>query len=226
MISVIKIFGLKRALIGSVFLAIAITFFVTSLLYYGVFGEVMFVEVGISMIIPVVIIVLLVPKLMNLYAQVNSEKEKNKIIIDYDEITGLYNKKIFLSHLRREINSAKRYKSSLTVMLIEISNFKLIEQERGRHISNYVIKEISSHVTQNFRKSDILARYNENSFAAILPHTNIEESKTAKNKIKLVLEQKPIYFKDEIEIKTQIKMQSIKDIESETEDSLLNRLEA
>ncbi|MGP1562041.1 MAG: GGDEF domain-containing protein [Helicobacteraceae bacterium] len=225
MISMIKIFGLKRAILAYTFVAMAITFLVTSVLYFLVFDEVKFAEVFISMLIPAVVIGLLVPKIVELYSVVNFEKEKNKTMSGYDEVTGFYNKKTFLSHLRREINSFKRYKTQLCVMLIEISNYKEIEKKRGRHITDYVLKEISSKICHNFRKSDILARYRENSFAVILPHTSLEKSNTVKTKIEEILQAKPIYFKDEINVQTNIKIQAVKNEESENEDSILDRLE-
>jgi len=225
MISVIKILGIKRAIVAYAFDAIAITFLLTSILYLLVFGKVKFVEVFISMIIPTIIITIFVPKLADLHSKLYNEKEKNHSITGYDDVTGFYSRKKFLSFLRREINFSIRYKTPLCVMLVKISNYKQIKKEQGRHITTYAIKEISSKICDSFEKNDILARYADDAFAIIFPKTDINKANQTKEILKKVLEKKPIYFKEELNIKTNIKIEQLQGDDNENEDTLLNRLE-
>lgn len=225
MISIIKIFGVKTAMISIIVVSVMVTFLLTSVVYYGIFGEPRMQEVLVSMIIPVFIIFLLVPKIVDLQSIIYKERKKNDAIINLDLLTGLHNRKSLLEHLRREINFAKRYNSFLTIMSIEVGNYAQIEKKRGRHAVDYVIKELSNAIAQNFRKTDIIGRYKDDTFMIILTHTTLERSAVIKEKLEQLINKRPIYFKQEIDIDANIKSEALSGDEKESEDTLLNRLE-
>lgn len=225
MLKIIKNIGIKKLIFISTILSIIVAYLTSTTLFYAIYGEAKIGEVLISLIIPSLTILTLLPKLIHNSFALYNEREKTKAIEGHDKVTGFYNKRYFLTHLRRELSSAKRYNYSLSVMKIPITNFAAIEKEKGRHISEHVIKEISERLEKGFRKSDILSRYNNDTFMVILPQTSKKSSQKVASRIQATLEDTPVFHLDKIEIFTTISIEEIERNDNENEDTLLNRLE-
>lgn len=101
--------------------------------------------------------------------------EKLKELSDTDQLTGLKNRR-YLDHvLLLEFNRACRYQYPLSILLIDIDNFKVINDTYGHLVGDICIKEVADRFTQQLRiPSDKSARYGGEEFCAILPETNLE----------------------------------------------------
>jgi diguanylate cyclase (GGDEF)-like protein len=90
-----------------------------------------------------------------------------------DDLTGAYNRRYFFERLEQEINKAARHGYPISVMLIDIDNFKSINDYNGHLIGDAVLKEFAYLLKRNLRRGDTVARYGGEEFAAILSHTTI-----------------------------------------------------
>lgn len=106
-----------------------------------------------------------------LFEKVTLEKENLKEIAVKDHLTSLYNHNFFYTRLEEEFERAVRYETPLSLIMMDIDNFKHINDTYGHRVGDLVLKEIAATIKKAVRKTDILARYGGEEFAVILPHT-------------------------------------------------------
>lgn len=95
-------------------------------------------------------------------------------MVIYDELTGLYNYRYFCESMEKEYSLAKRLNKSLTLIIIDVDNFKMINDNYGHETGNEVIRKITNIIKENIRDYDYACRYGGEEFALILPHTEVE----------------------------------------------------
>ncbi len=93
-----------------------------------------------------------------------------------DGLTGFYNRRHFEDNIEREYLRTKRYASELSLAMIDIDSFKLVNDTYGHQFGDYVLKEISKLIISSFRKTDMVYRYGGDELAAILTETSVENS--------------------------------------------------
>jgi diguanylate cyclase (GGDEF)-like protein len=89
-----------------------------------------------------------------------------------DALTGLYNRRRFADVLRREFAVTKRYKNTLSCLLLDLDHFKQINDRFGHEAGDQVLKEVARRITGSLREVDLAARYGGEEFVVLLPHTN------------------------------------------------------
>jgi len=89
-----------------------------------------------------------------------------------DPLTTLYNKNYFFHFLEKELQRVKRNKIPLSLMLIDIDDFKTINEKYGQSVGDIILKDIGILLTKSIRDVDTAARYDGKMFAIILPYTD------------------------------------------------------
>lgn len=100
-----------------------------------------------------------------------------------DDITALYNHRHILVEVEREVERANRYGRTLSAMMIDIDDFKKINDEHGHLAGDKVLQEVAEVLMQSIRKVDILGRYGGDEFLVILPETDTQMSRTVAERI-------------------------------------------
>lgn len=89
-----------------------------------------------------------------------------------DELTGLYNYRAFQELLSKELSRARRKKTSFSVMMVDIDNFKQLNDYFGHQTGDLYLKETAKILNETLRTYDIAARYGGDEFIQILPETD------------------------------------------------------
>ena len=88
-----------------------------------------------------------------------------------DELTGLYTVRHFRSCLDRQKDLFERHGEKFALLLIDIDDFKVVNDTHGHPVGDIVLKRVSSSIADSVRGSDLAFRYGGEEFAVILPNT-------------------------------------------------------
>lgn len=122
-------------------------------------------------------------------------KEKNAMLQKLsitDELTKIYNRRYVMQRLREELSRAQRYNETISLILIDLDNFKAINDKFGHQVGDSVLTKISALIKKQMRTSDVLGRYGGEEFLIILPNTSIEGSQSLAERIRKSLESNPV----------------------------------
>lgn len=100
-----------------------------------------------------------------------------------DKLMGIYNQKYFIGRLDEEFKKYKNHKISFSVLLLEINQFKDMNDMFGRKASDKFLIHFAKFIAKNIRPSDIFARYVGVEMAIILPDTDIVEAEILARKL-------------------------------------------
>lgn len=100
-----------------------------------------------------------------------------------DVLTGLYNHRYFHEQLGHEIDRSVRYGQPLTVMLMDMDNFKVINDVYGHLVGDKFLSMVGQIIAKQVRSSDVPARYGGDEFAVILPNTTAEDAALTADKL-------------------------------------------
>jgi len=93
-----------------------------------------------------------------------------------DGLTGLFNHRHFQDALRREVTDSAFGARPLSVILLDVDNFKRINDQHGHPAGDAVLKEIAEFLGSVVRETDLVARYGGEEFAIILGNTNTRKA--------------------------------------------------
>jgi diguanylate cyclase (GGDEF)-like protein len=93
-----------------------------------------------------------------------------------DVLTGLPNRRAFDDRLVAEFTQARRKGRPLSVMLIDVDNFKRLNDEFGHEEGDRCLQEIAGLLESTLRKSDFIARYGGEEFALLFPETTASQA--------------------------------------------------
>jgi len=109
---------------------------------------------------------------------------KLQIMLKYDDLTGLANRRYFMDYFEKKLNTAQENKEKLSLLMLDIDKFKDINDTFGHQRGDHTLKEVSSILTQNVRKGDLAARLGGDEFLVILPNTNQDNAEKIAKRIK------------------------------------------
>lgn len=100
-----------------------------------------------------------------------------------DPLTGLFNRRAFEKKLDEEFERAKRYHHHLSLLILDIDNFKLINDTYGHHGGDAALIKISETLREKTRQSDFPSRYGGEEFVLVLPETEQDSALQVATKI-------------------------------------------
>ena len=100
-----------------------------------------------------------------------------------DSLTGILNRKGFRGFIKKEFHSAKRYHRPLSLIMIDIDNFKKINDSLGHQAGDVVLRELAECLTGSVRQADIVFRYGGDEFVILLPNTDIKQAEMLLNRV-------------------------------------------
>ncbi len=108
-----------------------------------------------------------------------------------DGLTGLYNYRYCRAQIDRAVQQARRYNAPLSLLLLDIDNFKTYNDSYGHLKGDLILKEIAGLLTAHTRGADLVARYGGEEFVIVLPEIAAEQAHSVADKIRQVIEEHP-----------------------------------
>ena len=110
-------------------------------------------------------------------------QEQMRHLAETDPLTNCFNRRALMEKLEQEMDRAARYATMLTGMMIDIDNFKQINDTYGHLVGDRVLKQLANLLKREQRSVDIVARYGGEEFVVLLPETTNAESRNFAERI-------------------------------------------
>lgn len=101
---------------------------------------------------------------------------KTKLMAITDYLTGLYNHRYFQQILTQELGRARRYQKMLSLIILDIDNFKSFNDRFGHAVGDKVLISIGEIINRSLRNVDYAFRYGGEEFVILLPETSLENA--------------------------------------------------
>ena len=118
---------------------------------------------------------LIIPGLLGRAAIIKQKELQDEVArhAEEDYLTGIHNRRKITSVLQDEVNRAKRYQKTFSIILIDIDHFKQTNDTYGHHAGDKLIIEIANIIKQTIRLADIAGRWGGEEFLVLCPETGL-----------------------------------------------------
>jgi diguanylate cyclase (GGDEF)-like protein len=112
-----------------------------------------------------------------------------------DSLTGLYNYRFFQESLQRELSRASRSRAPLSLIVLDLDNFKLINDSYGHPVGDRVLRHLADLIQRHSRKANVVVRYGGDEFCIIVPEGDLDTARGVAERVLTEIRNSP--FGDE-----------------------------
>lgn len=134
----------------------------------------------------------------------HSLKEQAEEQARTDYLTGLLNRRHFVELAERELDRAERYQRPLTLLMVDIDHFKLVNDTRGHATGDLVLQEVARLIRAAVRSVDIVGRIGGEEFAAVLPEIDEASALDVAQRLRELVEEASIAVPEGVPVKVTI----------------------
>jgi diguanylate cyclase (GGDEF)-like protein len=109
-----------------------------------------------------------------------------------DQLTGLPNTRFLFMHLTRELSRAERLKTEVALMIMDLDNFKEINDGHGHHVGDRALCEVARVLRAAIRPYDICVRYAGDEFIVVLAGCTADEAESKRQELQKAIDE--VYF--------------------------------
>ncbi|MEP6643700.1 MAG: sensor domain-containing diguanylate cyclase [Acidobacteriaceae bacterium] len=113
--------------------------------------------------------------------------ERVKQLAYLDGLTGIFNRRYFELRIAEEIERARRFGTGMAVIMMDIDQFKRLNDEFGHLLGDEVLRQVSSVFHQELRKMDVSCRYGGEEFAILLSETTAADAHIVAEKLRVLV---------------------------------------
>ncbi len=132
--------------------------------------------------------------------QLEQKNEELRMLSVTDQLTQVYNRHYMHDALKREFARAKRYRSNLSCVLVDIDHFKRINDKYGHLQGDAVLREFAALIKNTIREVDICCRYGGEEFLLILPETDKRGAECVANRLRKTTESMTVFRVDSADL--------------------------
>jgi diguanylate cyclase len=126
---------------------------------------------------------------------INELKSRLEIVeaeANLDPLTNLFNRRSLERALEEFFTLCKQSKMSFSLVLIDLDDFKYINDNYGHHVGDLVLAKVAKVLRTNMRAKDIVGRWGGDEFVIIMPNTDLENAKKVVERLRSQLEKMEI----------------------------------
>lgn len=118
----------------------------------------------------------------------NQEAQKNRKLTLVDNLTKTLNRRAYEEHVDKMIYNFKRYGYTFSIILLDIDDFKKINDDLGHSVGDDVLIQLSTLIKNSLRNSDYLFRVGGEEFVVLLSNTELKKAQEVAQKLRLLIE--------------------------------------
>lgn len=150
--------------------------------------------------------------------------EKLSFLAYHDPLTGLLNRRVMQSALNREFARAARYGQPLSLIFIDLDDFKAVNDTHGHECGDAMLQHVADILCKSSRGPDIVARYAGDEFVVILPESEAAAAEQLMKRVGASAEKRPLKRPGaEINVCLSFGIATMGEEEPETTETLLKR---
>lgn len=138
-----------------------------------------------------------------------------------EPLTGLYNRRHFNEVLTNRFSEAARYGSDLSCMMLDLDDFKSVNDRFGHHTGDELLILTSITIASQLRAADVAARFGGDEFIVLLPQTDVERAQVLGARIADKFSQDLAEQLPELRVSLSIGIASVADANSDTPENLI-----
>jgi len=131
--------------------------------------------------------------------ELEDTKRKLTLMANRDPLTNLYNRRYFNDISKTLLSLARREKEGLSLLMIDIDKFKIVNDTYGHLVGDVVLKELAFVLLKITRTSDVVIRFGGEEFLLLLPHTHLKGAQKIAEKIRDNVRNLEIPLKDSVD---------------------------
>jgi len=124
-----------------------------------------------------------------LSGQLGSVREQLTAVGMLDAASGAYNDKFLAARLTEEIARSKRYSRALSILLVDIDQYRAFTEENGERLGDFLVRQVVALLRWGLRPSDCICRAAVDQFVVILPETPLSGAIAAAEKVRRCVEE-------------------------------------
>lgn len=117
-------------------------------------------------------------------ARLKTNIENHKELARTDHLTGIANRRAFFDLANLELNQARRNQTPISILYMDIDNFKHINDHFGHHIGDRLLRSVAETIKNNIRAIDVIARFGGDEFGVLLAESGSESAALVAGKLK------------------------------------------
>lgn len=121
-------------------------------------------------------------------------KIKAETLASIDYLTGCLNRRAFMKRIEEELARAKRNHTQISLILVDIDNFKLINDLNGHLAGDYILQRFTECLNQGTRAYDFIGRFGGEEFIICLPDTELQDAYTIAERMRQDVEEMTNYY--------------------------------
>ena len=166
--------------------ALSLVLILLSLMRKGILNDRMELGLGVALLVLLLINTIFfffMGRLRQDWADLESQFER-------DDLTGVLNRMSFDKMVNEELRRSGRYHYPLSICFLDIDDFRSYNENFGEEKGNILLTDFARLLNASLRFSDCIARYDQDQFGILLPHTDILGAQKLLTRIQLTLEER------------------------------------
>lgn len=162
-------------------------------------------------------------ELLNLRSEVNDLRHQ----VQTDALTGLYNFRFFSNILPLEMERTRRAAQPLSLIILDIDNFKQFNDRWGHELGNQALVHVSQLIAQTIRKLDFACRFGGEEFAIVLPNTDLYQAINVAERLRFAIDSSPLETgNDLIPLTASVGVDEFKSTHTDNPQGFIERVDA